>query len=322
MTLIITIIFEIFASPLSHLFGLAGGTSKEMINVCIISLRVSSLGYIFMGVIIAIQGVLQSLRYAIRPLVISLLRLVIFVFPIAYLLVKSDNVVNIVWWTFPISEILTCIISLFILKNSYNKKIKILKSNHLLTNDNLIICISREHGTGGKEIGRRVAKNLKIPFYDKEGTKKYALSNNLISKTTKEEELYNFYLSLDVEKEAIIKQAETIKNIASKEDCVIIGRGADYILKDNKNVIKIFLYAPFEYRINKVRKMYNDTYNQAKKHILNSDKSRALYYEVITSQKWKDINNYDLVLNCDIGSKKIVNIICDYIKNIKMDSKK
>ena len=80
-----------------------------------------------MSISVSIQGILQSIKYALRPLIISLLRLIIFVFPIAYLITKSENVTNIVWWTFPITEILTSIISLLILKDSYNKKIKILE---------------------------------------------------------------------------------------------------------------------------------------------------------------------------------------------------
>ena len=124
ITLIITIVFEIFAKALASLFGLAGGTSNEIIEICTIALRISSLGYIFMGFSIAVQGILQSLRYALKPLIISFLRLIVFVFPIAYLFTLSENVSNIVWWTFPISEILTSIISLFILKDSYKKKVQ------------------------------------------------------------------------------------------------------------------------------------------------------------------------------------------------------
>ena len=74
-----------------------------------------------MGFSVAVQGVLQSLRYALRPLIISLLRLVIFVFPIAYLFTLSDNVTTIVWWTFPIAEVATAIISVFILKKSVSE---------------------------------------------------------------------------------------------------------------------------------------------------------------------------------------------------------
>ena len=128
VTLIISILFEVFAYPLANLFGLAGGETKEIIKVCTIALRISSIGFIFMGISVAIQGILQSIRYALRPLIISLLRLVIFVFPVALLFTRSSDVVKIVWWTFPIAEVLTSIIALLILKNSYNRKIKVIKN--------------------------------------------------------------------------------------------------------------------------------------------------------------------------------------------------
>lgn len=128
VTLIISILFEVFAYPLANLFGLAGGETKEIIKVCTIALRISSIGFIFMGISVAIQGILQSIRYALRPLIISLLRLVIFVFPVALLFTRSSDVVKIVWWTFPIAEVLTSIIALLILKDSYNRKIKMIKN--------------------------------------------------------------------------------------------------------------------------------------------------------------------------------------------------
>ena len=311
VTLVLTIIFEIFAKPLASLFGLTGGSTTEIISICTTALRIASIGYVFMGFSVAVQGVLQSLGYALKPLIISLLRLVIFVFPIAYLFTMSDNVTAIVWWTFPIAEVLTAIISMFILKHSYDKKIKILELAN--TGRKLIISISRQHGTNGKEIGREVARRLGIKFYDKEEIKKYAVANSL-AENTDDEELYRFYLSLDAEKDAIIKQAETIKSIAREDDCVIVGRASDYILKDNPNLLKIFLYAPLEYRINKVQEMYKDTYQETKKHVLDSDKSRSSYYEVISNQKWGNVSNYDLCLNCEIGNQKIVDIICSYIK--------
>lgn len=215
VTLVISILFELFAYPLANLFGMAGGTSKEIIKVCVKALRISSIGFIFMGISIAIQGVLQSIRYALRPLIISLLRLTIFVFPIAYLFTKTNNVTEIVWWTFPISEFLTSIISLFILKDSYNNKIKNIKNSKI--KNNLIISISREHGTNGKEIGRLVAKKLNIPFYDKEEIKKFAIQNKMIDNNYTEEEIYDKFLSLDVKKEAIINQAKVIKKLLIME---------------------------------------------------------------------------------------------------------
>lgn len=313
VTLILTIAFEILAKPLASLFGLAGGTSFETTRVCVIALRIASLGYIFMGISVAIQGILQSVRYAIRPLIISLFRLIIFVFPIVYLFTKTNDVVNLVWWTFPIAEFLTAIISLLILKDSYNKKIKPLQRTDQSNNkSNLIISISREHGTNGKEIAKEVANCLGISFYDKEEIKNFAIKNNLIDNIN-EKDLYDNFLSLDANKDAIINQSKIIKEIAKQEDAVIVGRAADYILKDNPNLVKVFLYAPIDYRINKIKEIYKDNEKDAKKYILTSDKSRKSYYEVITNQSWGDKSNYDLCLNCEIGNDTIIKIICDYV---------
>lgn len=319
VTLILTTVFEIFARPLANLFGLAGGTTTEIIEICTIALRIASIGYIFMGFSVAVQGVLQALGYALRPLIISLLRLVVFVFPVAYLFTLSNNVTNIVWWTFPIAEVLTAIISIFILKKSYKEKVEVINDttdvNETEFEQKMIISIAREHGTGGKEIARRVAEKLNVKFYDKEEIKKFALNNSMIEENLTDDELYKFYLSLDAEKDSIIKQAETIKKIATQDNCIIVGRGADYILKDNPNLIKIFLYAPIEYRIDKIKEMYKDTYKEAKRHVLDSDKSRSTYYEIITNQIWGQKENYDLCINCEIGSEKVIDIICEYIKN-------
>lgn len=104
VTLIISIAFEISAHPLAKLFGLANDTNKEIINVCTTALKISSIGFIFMSISVAIQGILQSIKYALKPLIISLLRLVIFVFPLAYLFTKSNNVTTIIYWTFPIAK--------------------------------------------------------------------------------------------------------------------------------------------------------------------------------------------------------------------------
>lgn len=128
VTLILTIIFELLAKPLARLFGLSGNSTTEIINICGTAIRIASIGYIFMGFSVAVQGILQALRYALRPLVISLFRLVIFVFPITYLFTLSDNVTTIVWWTFPIAEVTTAIISIFILKKSYKEKIETMET--------------------------------------------------------------------------------------------------------------------------------------------------------------------------------------------------
>ena len=125
--IVITILFEIIANPLSKLFALSGGSSSELIPVCEKATRIASIGYVFMGFSVAVQGVLQALRYAFRPFLTALLRLVVFVFPIAYLFTLSPDVTSVVWWTFPISEFLTAVVSFFILTDVLKKKIDVLE---------------------------------------------------------------------------------------------------------------------------------------------------------------------------------------------------
>lgn len=123
-TAIITVIFEIIAKPLSQLFALSGNSTADLIDVCKKATRIASLGYVFMGFNVAVQGVSQALGDPIKPLITTALRLVIFVFPIAYLFTLSKNVVDVVWWTFPISEVLTAIVSAFILRDAVKGKIE------------------------------------------------------------------------------------------------------------------------------------------------------------------------------------------------------
>ena len=213
VTFILTVIFEIFAKPLSSLFALSGGTSREIIEVCTISLRIASIGYIFMGFSVAVQGILQSLGYAIRPLIISLLRLVVFVFPIAYLFTLSNNVTSIVWWSFPIAEILTSIISVFILKRTYKEiivemdsKINEILNKKEISYDLEIIKNKIQNAEAKKEkyimLRNSIKEDLKENFISEEEYWQYNKEySDKIKKLKEDIQLY--------EKE---KETETIKN--------------------------------------------------------------------------------------------------------------
>lgn len=121
VTCIIALLFEIIAHPLSQLFALSGGASEALVDTCSLATRIAAPGFLFMGFTVAVQGVLQALGYAVKPLILSLLRLVIFVFPIAWLFTRSSDVLRLVWWTFPIAEILTAAFSFLFLKISIAK---------------------------------------------------------------------------------------------------------------------------------------------------------------------------------------------------------
>lgn len=196
-----------------------------------------------------------------------------------------------------------------------SKNIKILDST-----EGVIVTISRMHGSRGKYIGEQVAKKLKIPYYYKELTaiaaQESGLDKEFISKLNqKTPVLHDLYLTTTPVKYAIEAQEKVIKEIASKGSCVIVGRAADYVLRDNKKVIRIFIYAKEDYRINRIMEMYGDSYDEAKKNIKKSDKNRANYYKLISNNTFGDVNNYDLCIDSSIGVDKTTEIICDFIKN-------
>lgn len=271
-----------------------------------------------MAISVAIQGVLQALRNSIAPLITALLRLVVFVFPLAYLFTLSSNVLNIVWITFPIAELLTSIISVLFLKKEIKTKIHILADYK--AGDNLIITISRQHGTNAKKIARIVAEKLNISFYDKKLLMEAAKDDgSYLNYVNEGEDGYHIYLSLDANKEAITAQREIIEKLAFKESFVIVGRCADYILKNNKKLIRVFLYASEEYRVSKIMEMYGDSEDEALKNIKKSDDSRKNYYSLIANRNWSDRNNYDLYLDAANDANAIADIIVnkakEYLKN-------
>ncbi len=115
----ILILFELFAYPISYLFGIAGGgASTEITDTCTKAIRLSSIGYIFMGVTVGIQGILQGLRRALTPFLLSLFRLAVFVFPLVYLFTNTANPRTLVWLAFPIAELLTMGFAILFMKKA------------------------------------------------------------------------------------------------------------------------------------------------------------------------------------------------------------
>lgn len=120
----IILLFEAFASPISNLFNLAGGNeNEELVSICVNAIRIASIGFIFMSISISVQGILQGLREIFTPLLISFLRLVIFIIPLEFLFLNIGNSTFLFWIAFPLCEVLTSICSIFILKRTKQRKI-------------------------------------------------------------------------------------------------------------------------------------------------------------------------------------------------------
>ena len=183
----------------------------------------------------------------------------------------------------------------------------------------VIITIAREHGSSGKQIGKCVANALGIPFYYKEmitlAAKESGLNREFISDIHKNSPdiMRDLYLSSNAVQYAIKAQDAIIREIAENGYCVIVGRAADYILKDYDNVVRIFIHAPQDYRIQRVMDVYGDTPKEARVNIERSDKARASYYEHISGTHWGDARNYELTVDSSDGVEKTAQFIVRYI---------
>ena len=180
------------------------------------------------------------------------------------------------------------------------------------THPGTIITIGRQHGTQGKQIGKLLASELGIPFYCKEITalvaKESGLAEEFLSKDYEDidETYHRLYLSTEVGQQGLIAQEQVLRKIAEYGSCVIVGRAADYMLKDYPDVIRIFLSASPDLRIRNIQEMYGDDEETARNHMIRSDNARASYYRAVTGQEWGNPENYDFVLDAGEGKDKTV----------------
>lgn len=185
----------------------------------------------------------------------------------------------------------------------------------------VIITIAREHGSSGKQIGKLVSERLGIPFYYKEMTalaaQESGLDKEFISEINENSPTYlhSLYLSTEVVQQAVVAQDKVIRKIADNGSCVIVGRAADYVLREYDNVVRVFVYAPEEYKIKRVMEIYGDSAENAKKNVRKSDEARASYYKNISEQAWGDRRNYELMIDSSVGVEASVDTICTYLKN-------
>lgn len=127
--------------------------------------------------------------------------------------------------------------------------------------------------------------------------------------------LRSLYLSTDVVQQAILAQDKIIRKIADNGSGVIVGRAADYVLRNYKNVIRLFIYAPEKYKVKRVMEIYGDTVKDAEKNVLRSDAARTVYYNNISGLHWGDAHNYDLLIDSSVGVDKCVELILQFVNN-------
>ena len=186
--------------------------------------------------------------------------------------------------------------------------------------EHIIITIGREYGSGGRLIAKRLSEEMGITFYDKqlisEVAKKTGFSENFIRDTEHQRPtnsfLYDLYTSVatpSVPDQVFIAQAKVIKAAAARESCVIVGRCADYILREEPHVLKVFINAPLDQRVRRAREEYGVQEPNLESYVIRQDKARASYYNYFASGRWGQSREYDLCINSRIGIDVAVGVI-------------
>lgn len=273
----------------------------------------------------------QAVGKPLYAIVASMIRDVVCFSPLIIILPSVFPNVEVILYAAPISDVIAMVVTAFL-------SIHFIKSLHAPADTEqieavlkpskkgVIITIAREHGSSGKYIGGLVAEKLGIPFYYKEMTALAAKESGLATEFIAEINinsptvLHSLYLSTDVIQRAVVAQDRVIKRIAEAGSCVIVGRAADYVLKDHEDLFRVFIYAPKEYRIKRIMEVYGDSYDAAKKHVRHSDEARASYYKKISGLEWGDRKNYDLIVNSSIGLEESAELICSHIRIIERDA--
>ena len=178
----------------------------------------------------------------------------------------------------------------------------------------MVITLGREFGSGGRELGRRLAEQMQIAYYDKEILSEIAKRTQLTEEYVHNVVEHHPYpllpitighslypdMTFQIQQSVYVEQSNIIKEMAEEADCVIVGRCADYILRDI-NPFRVFVYADIESRIKRCQARApegeNLTDKEMKQKILSIDKGRAKYYEFYTGTKWGDKSNYDFCIN-------------------------
>ena len=197
-----------------------------------------------------------------------------------------------------------------------------------------IITISRQFGSGGREIGAKLAKRLGVPFYDnelitraaKESGFSIAAFENAEKKATNSL-LYSIamgmnaygnqdigFTHLSLDDQIYLAQSNVIRKVAKEGPCVIVGRCADYILRDYENVVHVFIWADLEFRKDRAIHLYQLPEHKAEEEIIKTDKRRANYYNYHASDKWGRAENYHLSIKSDfVGIDNAVDLIVEFL---------
>ena len=335
--IISTIAFILFQTIPDKLISIFGNGDANYMEFACIAFRTYLMLVICNGIQIPSGIFFQAIGKSVKSAVLSLSRQILFLIPAMVTFGKLRGIDGILY-AGPFADGLAFLIASTLLilevkhlRNNENKETVTVEEKSEVENQNgrnIVITIAREYGSGGRYIGKLVAEKLGIKLYDKEFVKKVAEETGLSEEFIKNNEqkrdaladLNNgYYFGLNNADELFLKESEIIKNTAEKESCVIVGRCADFILNDRKDVTKVFIYSNMKNKVKRATEFYGLDKAKAEKEITRINKLRANHYKHYTEKEWNNPNNYDICINSDtLGVEKSADLICEIV-NKKTD---
>ncbi len=327
--LVATLIFELCPELIINIFGSNSDNPGLYMQFATLTFRIFLSLVTLTCVIKVISIFFQAVGEPLKATIVSLSRDIVIFVPLVIILPNIMNNITGILWAAPIADILGAIIAISLAVVYFRhlgqdvkvtaKASSVIKSSHA----GVIITIAREHGSQGKKIGELVAQKLNIPYYYKELTALAAQESGLDKKYIRkvnsndgEEISKELYLTTAPAKYAIEAQDAILKEIAKQGSCVIVGRAADYVLRNQPKLLRVFIYAPKDFRAQNLIEMYNDDEKSARKNLERADKNRADYYAMVAGQKWGDPQNYDLCIDASLGKEKVIDAICELARQI------
>ena len=187
-------------------------------------------------------------------------------------------------------------------------------------NMSYLITIGRQHGCGGRVIGKDLADRLGIEYYDKNIIHQLiaddcGIDEEMVSELMEKKgssllyEMASFGKTNPLEEQVFISKSKVIKELADHHSCVIVGKCADYILRDYDNVLNVFLYADIGDRIDRIVSVYKDFPAITEKELNKMDRQRSNYYHFYTTRKWGERKNYDIMINTSVGLDNVTSML-------------
>lgn len=339
------VLFEFAPNFIVNLFGGHANNLEFYQEYACLAFRVYLGGILLCCIQKASCIYLQSIDKPYKAMTLSLMRDVILLVPGVCIFGLCGDLYTMLW-AGPVSDIGAFIVTVIFVTIECKKINKLAKEdseeNNLTDNkpiekinSNFVISIGREFGSGGKYIGQELGKRLNVKCYDNELLEKVSEDYNIdmamlekVDERQKSSFWYSFATNyvfsknnelspISAEDNLFLKQAKVIEDLYNNgESSIIIGRCSDYILKDNRNVIKVFIYSSdMEFKVNRKIKFENLNSTTARNKIKQIDKQRAEYYKHYTNQTWGDKNNYDLCIDTSkLGVNQTIDILENYIR--------